>query len=423
MSTKYAYLSESTMLNSRLLLIVAFLLICTCAYPQNDQQNRGFRDALMAGDAHLVMRYRYEFVDQDGFADDASASTMKLRLNYKTESWRDWSAFAEFDYVAEVLADNFNSGGGTSSTARSQYPVVPDPNGSDLNQLYFDYSGFSGTRVRIGRQRIIFDNQRFVGGVGWRQNEQTYDGISATYKTQSGLELFYSYVNQVNRIFGEQSTVGKHDNNTHLFEARVSLGEEWVITPYFYHIDNESSAQFSTATLGIRAIGKYMINRSTLSLAAQFATQADAANNPINYDADYLHVAADWTMRNDLTLGLGYEMLGGEESNAGRAFRTPLATLHAFQGWADKFLDTPNAGIDDLYVKANYPVNKWTLQAIYHDFSAAEGSANWGSEFDLSASRKLNDKVSLLLKAAFFKSDNVGFSDTNKIWIQVAANY
>ena len=57
-------------------------------------------------------------------------------------------------------------------------PVVADPTGTDVNQALILYRGIDSTLIRAGRQRINLDNQRFVGAVGWRQNDQTYDGIS-----------------------------------------------------------------------------------------------------------------------------------------------------------------------------------------------------------------------------------------------------
>ena len=137
--------------------------------------------AITSGDASINLRYRLELVDQDSFDENAAASTLRLRMNYKTGTWNSWSAYGEFDYVFEVLLDDFNSGMGTSSPRRGQYPVVADPEGADLNQLYFQLSPGDEWRARIGRQRILLDDQRFVGGVGWRQNEQTYDSLSFKY--------------------------------------------------------------------------------------------------------------------------------------------------------------------------------------------------------------------------------------------------
>ncbi len=126
-----------------------------------------FASAITSGKATVGLRYRYEHVDQDSFDENADASTLRLRLNYKTGAWQNWSAFAEFDYVFHLLMEDFNSGGGTSPN-KTEYPVVADPEGPDLNQLYFDYSSSDDWKLRFGRQRILLDNQRFVGGVGWR---------------------------------------------------------------------------------------------------------------------------------------------------------------------------------------------------------------------------------------------------------------
>ncbi len=123
------------------------------------------------------------------------------------------------------------------------------------------------------------------------------------------------------------------------------------------------------------------------------------------------------------SVGPGFESLGGDQNKPGKAFRTPLATAHKYQCWADRLLTTPNAGVDDFSVNAKYRYQKWNLQATYHDFSAAEGSADWGSEIDLAANISLGDRYSLLLKAAFFSADDAPFEDATKFWVQLVANY
>ena len=379
--------------------------------------------AIANGDASLQLRYRYEFVDDADFDEDAHASTLRIRLNYETGKWQNWSAFGEVDYVGEVLINDFNSGGGTSSPRRNQYPVVADPKGADLNQLYADFTGFDSTRIRLGRQRIILDNQRFVGGVGWRQQEQTYDALSLVNNSVQYTQLTYAYVLQVNRIFGPRSSAGRNDVDTHLLNANIAFDENWAITPYFYLIDNDDVAAFSTRTFGARLVGTMPVQSQSLNILAEFATQSDNANNPVNYDADYLHLVANLDLQSSLSVGLGFESLGGESGTPGASFRTPLATLHAFQGWADQLLVTTAAGVDDLYVSASYNWKKWSLKLVFHDFQANDGPGDWGSEFDFSASRALGDRYRLLLKAAFFDADDVAFSDATKLWIQFSANY
>ncbi len=376
--------------------------------------------AIASGDANVDLRYRYEFVDQDSFAKNANASTLRLRLNYKTDSWRKWSGFVEFDQVMEVVANNFNSGSGTSTGDRDQYPVVADPNGTDLNQLYLQYAPNDDWSTRIGRQRILLDDQRFVGGVGWRQNEQTYDGLSLQYGGFEKTKVFYSYITNVNRIYGNDVAAGDHKQDTHLLNVSVGLSDDWNIVGYTYLIDNDDFAAFSTNTYGLRVNGGVALGEGKLAILGDVARQSDAANAPASFNAGYFRLQGQWT-RKDWTLGVGFESLG---SDNGQGFRTPLATLHAFNGWADQFLGTPAAGLDDMYLTVGYKIKPWSFQASYHDFSPETGSGpDYGSEIDLSAGRNLGDRYGLLLKLAAFNADSPSFQDTTKAWLMLTAAF
>lgn len=415
-------------MKSRCMTIVKLAFITASLIPLTiaSAQENTLGEAVASGKAHVALRYRYEHVDQDNLLLDADASTLRIRLNYQTEGWKGWSAFGEFDHIAEVFLDDYNSGGGTSP-GRTQYSVVADPRGSDLNQLFLQYAPSEDWQLRLGRERITLDNHRFVGNVVWRQNEQTFDGLSLIINNIPNTKLFYSYVENVNLIFGDGAVPPADDNsmNTHLLNAKIDLNETWAVTPYVYYIDNEDVASFSTSTYGARVTGKLTVGEGSIDLLAELATQSDAANNPVAYDADYAHISALWTARSGLAVGAAFESLGGDSVSPGKAFRTPLATGHAFQGWADQFLSTPASGVDDLYLTIKYIVASWNLQAVYHDFSAEAGSSDFGTELDFSAGRKLGDRYGLLLKAALFDADSAAtsFVDTNKFWVMLTANY
>ena len=401
-------------------------MVCLAPLTFAAAQDSTLSDAVTSGKAHVALRFRYEYVDQDGFAKNANAAPLRIRLNYQTGNWRNWSAFGEFDQVAEVFLDSYNSGAGTSP-GRTQYPVVADPKGSDLNQMYLQYSPSDDWQLRLGREKITLDNHRFIGNVVWRQNEQTFDGLSLRVDSFSNTSLFYSYIENVNRIFGDSVPAGDHGTNTHLLNAKVDLNDSWEVTPYVYYIDNEDVASLSTSSYGARLTGKFAVGEGTVSLQAEFATQSDAADNPVSYDADYAHINGLWTLKNGLAFGAAFESLGGDAVSSGMAFRTPLATLHAFQGWADQFLSTPDSGIDDLYLTVKYKVASWNLQAVYHDFSSEAGSGDFGTELDVSAGRKLGERYGLLFKAALFNADSASplpaTVDTDKFWIMLTAKY
>ncbi len=376
-------------------------------------------DAFSNGDANLSFRYRFEMVDQDNFNRDANASTLRTRLNYTTEAYKGWKLFIEADNVMEVFGDNYNAGAGNTPN-NGQYPVVADPTGTEINQAWFNYAFNDNSHLKFGRQRILLDNQRFVGGVGWRQNEQTYDAVS--FDTQiAGSKLFLSYIENINRIFGDDVAAGGHDNQSFLANWSNKWQDRHKLTVYYYNIDNQDAAAFSTATFGASFKTHWPIGENKMTFGAELAAQSDAHNNPVNYDANYMRLDLGLAFE-QMTFFGGYEVLEGDDALAGAAFRTPLATLHAFNGWADQFLATPNQGLEDTFVgaKGNIEGFKWMVK--YHQFDAESGTGDFGSELDFSVARKLNKNFSALVKAAQYDAEDIK-ADTNKYWIMLSANF
>ncbi len=395
-----------------LLFAIATTSICADEAP-------GIVDAITGGKPGAMARYRYEFVDEESFAENANASTILLRLKYETAAYKGFSALIEFDYVGEVLINEFNSGAGTSSPDRDRFPVVADPKGPDLNQIFLAYRPTEDWKFRFGRRTLNLDDWRFIGSVVWRQNEQAYDGIELNYEGLRDTRVFYSYVNRVKRIFGTTVPAGSHRQDTHLLNVRHELTEDWSVVGFAYLIDNQDQPVFSTRTFGLRFEGAAALAGGKVSLLGEYARQSSAYNAPVDFDADFTQLQALWS-KDAWSLGLGYELLG---SDNGEGFRTPLATLHKFNGWADLFLATPDAGLQDTYLRLGYRLRSWIFSVRYHDFRADAGSEKWGSELDASATRKFSDKVSLLLKAAHFNADSAAFDDTTKLWLMLTASF
>lgn len=379
-------------------------------------------EAFTQGKGSLAFRYRLENVDQDSFAEDAVASTLRARLNFKTDDWNGLGAFAEFDYITTIGWDDYNAGAGNTPD-KVQYPVIADPTGPDLNQAFLQWKNTGGTLIRGGRQRIIFDNARFVGNVGWRQNEQTYDAAYLQQKTGSGLDFQLAYVWQVNRIFGDDVPSGRNDGKIWL----GNVSQEWEglgkLTAYYYDIDNDDVASFSTQTYGARFTGKHKMNDIGLAYSLEYAHQEDAHQNAVGYSANYYRADLDLAF-SMVTPYIGFESLGGDDTRAGASFRTPLATLHAFNGWADMFLTTPDAGLNDYFGGLKGKLGPWNWNLLYHHFEAESGSAKFGNEYDAVISRNFAEKYSVLLKAARFDADsNAAYADTTKLWLQLTADF
>jgi len=354
--------------------------------------------------SQISFRYRYEGVDQDGFNEDANSNTVRTRLSWTSGTLNNFSAKIELDDVRSIGDDDYNS----TANGNAQFPVVADPEGSELNQAYIQYSHQGFTAI-AGRQGIKLDDQRFVGTVGWRQNEQTYDALRLKYKGKTA-KFDYSYVDNVNRIFGPDGDKANLKGGSHLLNVNFDLSKGHKVTVFDYYLDFDKAAALSSNTYGLRYTGKF----SPLNLTASYAKQSDAASNPIGYDADYWLIDLSGKV-GDIKWKLGQETLGSD--NGVKAFNTPLATLHKFQGFADKFLSTPNGGIEDRYIGFGSKLSGIAFNITYHDLQSEHGSSDLGSEWDASAAYKFNKHLKGLIKYASYDADSHA-TDTNKIWVQ-----
>ncbi|NJN50775.1 MAG: porin [Gammaproteobacteria bacterium] len=376
-------------------------------------------DLINDGAVKLALRYRYEGVDDDAFDEDARASTLRTRLTLESGSYLDFSGALEFDNISEVIADDFNAGAGNTPD-RTEYPVVADPDGTEINQLYIDYKGFEHMRLRLGRQRIALDNHRFIGNVGWRQNEQTYDAFSTTWDRET-LHVNYAYVDGVRRIFGEEVSAGREEqDNTNLLNARLDIAAVGALSGYYYHIDSHDNPATSTGTFGVRLAGQQQLDEVGLRYAAEIAHQRDAGDNPASYDANYFLLDGGVIIDN-FDIGFGWEVLEGNEGTTGEAFATPFATLHAFNGWADKFLSTPAEGLDDKYFKAKATFGALAAEFAYHRFEGQDSSDDLGAEWDVAVGYQFHPRVRGDLKFAAFNGDDPRYSDTTKFWVMISA--
>lgn len=348
-------------------------------------------EAFQNGSTSVSFRLRFEDVDVGGVSNDAL--TLKSRLTYKTDTLNGFSALFEVDDTT-VLGDE-------------DYTGIADSEYTDVNQAYLAYSA-ADTTVKFGRQRILLDNQRFVGGVGFRQNEQTYDALTLTNKSLPDTTLFYGYISEVNNIFAVDA---KHE--THLLNAKYTGLPFGSVTGYYYQIEPDSAAD-SIDTFGVRFTGSQPAGDAKLLYTAEYATQDQNNGSKPDY-----YVLEGGVSVSGVTAKLGFEVL---ESDNGVGFNTPLATKHKFQGWADKFLATPGTGIEDLYLTVGTKVAGVKLLAVYHDFEAETTSADLGSEFGFVVAKKFGKNYGLSLKYADYSAGDTGV-DTDKLWLTATAKF
>ena len=357
-------------------------------------------------------RLRLEQVDDDALADDASALTLRTRLGWQSAPLSGWYVLAEIEDVRALIED-YNS----TANGEVTRPLVADPEGSEWNQAYLGWKDDGGNQFALGRQRLALDNHRFIGNVGWRQNEQTFDALSATWKLVEKLTLRYAYLDQAQRIFGNghpNPLAAEQRLDTHLFNLAWTLPFGSLIG-YGYLYDNEDLPTTSTETFGLRLAGTHALDdQRSWFYTAEYASQSDYAEAPDLGEVSYWLAEGGYAHRGH-QFRLGFESLG---SNGRRAVQTPLATLHAFNGWADRFLTTPGDGLDDLYAGVEGPLGPLKYAFRWHQYQANRGSAELGQELNLQLSWSFAPKWNALLKYAHFYAEEFS-ADVRKLWLSV----
>ena len=411
-------------LSFRLLPFAAAAVFAALSGPAAADAGGALKTLIEDGKPVLDVRYRFEHIDQAGRSKDAEAHTLRVRAGYQTGRVNGIGAAFDFEWIESLGDTSFND----TINGDTRYPVVADPDDFALNQLYLDADGtIPGTRLKVGRQRVIWDNARFIGNVGFRQNEQTFDAGRLTVTALPDTELEYLYIEEAHRIFGRDHASGRLGMEGHGLRAKYSGFKPFTIVPLALWLDFDRTAQAanSSASYGVLLNAKKKLNEDfTGFFAGGIARQEDHGNNTGDFELWYYNAEPGLAYRG-WRVSLGVEQLDG---NGAQAFRTPLATGHKFNGLTDQFLTTPNGGLRDIYgkVKTTLPtiagVSGIKLFGAYHRFTDDDGSVDYGDEWDIGIAKSFATDMgplTLSLQYADYEADSQG-SDTSKLWATVA---
>jgi hypothetical protein len=374
-----------------------------------------------AGSILLDTRLRVETADLETL-ESSTAITGRVRAGYQSGNTNGFNFLVELEATLPLDEEEYDAYPGAQGTAGKT--IIADPRNFELNRAQINWKGeFAG--VTVGRQRIIRNNARFIGNVGWRQNEQTFDALTLDVQASENLSLFYGYLDRAKRIFGKKANVPaqrEFDMRTHLLEAQYKLDNGISTGTYLYMLGIENSPAASSDSVGIWISGSSKVDNGMSFLwRGELAQQQENGKSPSNADfsLSYHHLTAGLKKDGLGTFSIGYESLEGDGS---RGFSTPLATLHAFNGFADVFLGTPSNGLKDFYLKAAFPITDGVTGTVFvHKFKSDMGSVDFGQEYDFVLGYKVNKNLSVTGKLAIFEGDTR--PDITRFWLQLDGKF
>jgi hypothetical protein len=409
--------------------MVSAMLACTlCAPCAHANDSGSLLDALLQTKPLVDVRLRYEDVQQTGIVENAHVETLRARLGLQTGKFLDTSLLAEGEAMVPFDHDYRPD---PSVPTYTRFPVVGDPENYVLNRLALTNTSLPDTAVTVGRQRINLDDQRFVGASNWRQNEVTFDAARVVNKSLTNLTVDLTFLDRVHRVYGVDSPQGTYKGNNYLANVAYDL-PVGKLSAFAYLLDFDpitgltgtlDPRRGSTSTFGGRFVGAWPSSGVTFGYVLSYASQKQRGDNPLIFTNHYFFGELNATLQ-AFKLALSDEIMQG---NGTIGFITPLATLHPFEGWAEKFLTTPANGVKDPHASLTWTfahiagLDSLSPTVIYHRFEAEHVDTDYGSEYDVALNAKWHHYTALLQYANYTAAHTTPITvarNTSRFWVQ-----
>lgn len=458
------------------------------------------------GNEDFWIRYRHEDVNEDrggtplAGTNSAELDSIRIQAGFTTARYKGFYGRFELEASNNLNDRSLNIGDDfrvppppAVNRLNEGNAIIPDNKFGEVNEAYIGWRSGTGacanspgfcdgkTSFKVGRQTIIYDNHRWVGDVIWRQNNVSMNAFRFDNSSIKNLGVSYSYVNKVKRLFGASSIFDewKFDDG-HLINLSYTIPQFGRFTAYGYLLDFKDNPRtpfeegtgvappfvgpvsYDSDTFGVRFVGRHEIGDS-LDLLTEFewanqdpSNDADDTPTLDFQDNDYSNIELGLRFGGQRVDNIGFlpvgsptyqikvgrEVLegGGDGSNA---LQTPLATVHAFNGWADKFVGgpggsaTPVGGLEDTSVTFQVLglfgdiIGKNKIVVAYHDYEAdttfggTSRISDYGDELNLLWGKPNMFGVKGLLgaiKYADYDADDFDV-DTKKWWLLFQYRY
>jgi hypothetical protein len=352
---------------------------------------------------------------------------MRTLLGFSTKPVDDIAATFQLINVADIAGDHNSIVNG-----QTRYANIPDPAATNVNQAFISYAGIPNLTITTGRQIIALDDTRFVGNVDFRQNMQTFDAVTLTSSPLPDFKATASY------IWGIKDILNRHlPTKIFLGEAYWTPRKEAAFEVFTYAYGNDAGSVIAGAagcglttgpqacnsvTYGLRGHGEVALPSDfKLEYKATYAHQSSYDGGSDLVDADYAQASGKLVWQKAYNIGAEYMLMGSNGSGT-YGFQTPMATKHAFNGWAEIFLTTPPTGLRTVDAFAGATLFDVTAQAKYYSFRSDYGDKNYGDEWDFSLSYKFSGHVQVGAEYANYHANGFGAS-TEAGWMFAKITY
>jgi Alginate export len=378
-------------------------------------------------DGHLLLevRPRYAVITESIKPQKTAVWTVRSTLGWQTAPYHDLRLTAQYIYTGFL-----GSGGVNTDPAQffsSPYPLLPDPPHSGINQFFADFTGLPSTRIRLGRQILRIDDQRFISDVDFRQTPQVFDGMTVVNTALPETEIQFGEYRRMRTVLG-----GLNALRLHILHVAWNPFPDHTLAAYgYWHDQAATGAQTGFANnaqriAGVHAEGGFAVGdawRWMYYLA--YARQNRIGEGDARIKASYNRIGVGLQSTGASTWGarLDHEVKG---SNGGiYGFQTPLTDYYAFNGWALQYTSTPPQGLRDTWLTLRWHIAKLECFIEAHRFRSDYGGLALGREFDASITYPFTNSLLLKLQHAQFRAGDAARvkNDVDKTWLMLTYTY
>ncbi|MEZ4827380.1 MAG: alginate export family protein [Bacteroidia bacterium] len=280
-----------------------------------------------------------------------------------------------------------------------------------------------GFSVRIGRQKIMFDNQRLFAQNDWRQNGGSHDGVRFMYMKNS---FEADLIGAFNQGKGAQENFFDTDFSPGFSSYKVLLvnflkykkGEftlSGVNSADAFQDTDSSAITYWRFTQGGRI--EYSHKRLYATLAGYFQYGKTPKGQALS--AWYIQPEIQYKDNQHWTIRLGAEIFSGDDglypTTTSHSFDALYGVNHRFLGTMDYFTRFPNdfnnAGLIDPYLFVFFKVNeKLTLRTDGHLFYSQNNFLPEGEQTAIARYLGFENDLLLYYKANSFTEIQLGYS-------------
>lgn len=289
-----------------------------------------------------------------------------------------------------------------------------DNNGLSVHEAWAKLLIAPQFTVKIGRQEIVYDDQRIFGSVGWAQQARSHDAVLAIYKPNENHHFEMGLA--LNATSESLSEIDYTLNNYKAFQylwyhtGTKNVGLSFLVlnTGFTYYETPQDEKVDYNQTVGTYVT--FSENKVSAETSLYYQTGKIANRNLSAYNAA-AQLNYKWTA--NFIAGVGAEYLSGTAMNITnvdlKSFTPWFGTNHKFNGEMDYFYVGSHAnsvGLIDAFINVKYQKNKLKFGITPHMFWSAATVVNvvdekmddyLGAEIDLKLTYNWQKDISFQL--------------------------